>query len=100
MPVKVWKDKLDVHILKHIHYPPVEGSFFDDSVNDLKLAIVQDYNHHMDGANKSDRMANSCQLPYVEADKETISHLLNLTILNSHTLLKSHGSKLSVQTFN
>jgi hypothetical protein len=27
----------------------------------------------MGGADKSDRMANSCQLPYVEVDKEIVS---------------------------
>jgi hypothetical protein len=27
MPVIVWKDKLDVHMLTHFHNPPAEGNF-------------------------------------------------------------------------
>jgi hypothetical protein len=102
MRVMVWKDKLDVHMLTHIHYPLAEGNFFDDSINALKPAVVQDYRHYMGDIDRSDRMANSYSISchMWKWTKKLFLHLLNLTILISHILLKYYGSKLSVETSN
>jgi hypothetical protein len=35
----------------------------------------------------------------MEIEKELFSYFLNLTILNSHILLQSHGSKISYRDF-
>jgi len=39
------------------------------------------------------------QSPCVEMEKELFSYFLDLTVLNSHILLKSHGSKTSHTDF-
>jgi hypothetical protein len=97
----VWKDKSDVHMLTNTHVSPAEGNFCDESGNALKPAIVEDYNRHMGYADKSDKMANSYSISrrMWKWMKKLFFHLLDLTILNSHILLKSCGPKLSHRDF-
>jgi hypothetical protein len=58
---------------------------------------VEDYNWHMGYVDKSDRMGNSYSISRHtwKWTKKLFFHLPDLTILNSHILLKSCGSKLS-----
>ena len=44
MTVVVQKDKRDMHMLTNTHIPPAEGNFCFESGNNLKPAIVEDYN--------------------------------------------------------
>jgi hypothetical protein len=55
----IWKDKRDINMLTNLHYPPGEGNFYDEHVNTLKLAIVQDYNRRMVYVGKRYCMTNS-----------------------------------------
>jgi hypothetical protein len=87
-------------MLTNMHVSPAEGNFCDESKNALKPAIVEDYNRHMGYVDKSDNDQQiQHQLAYVEMDEKAVFHLLDLTILNSHILLKSCGSKLSHRDF-
>jgi hypothetical protein len=97
----VWKDKCDVHMLTNIHVSPAEGNFCDESGNALKPATMEDYNRHMGYIDKSDRMANSYSISCRTWKwmKKLFFHLLDLTILNSHSVLKSCGSKFSHRDF-
>jgi len=59
------------------------------------LAIVADYNRHMGQFDNVDRMANSytASRRTWKWTKKPFFHLLDLAIVNSYTLLSSHGGK-------
>jgi len=100
MTTVVWKDNHDMHMLSYINDPPAEGNFCDESGNSLKPAIVEDYNQHMGYINN---WQNGKQLLYQSPTwkwtKKLFFHLLDHTILNSHILLQSCGSKLLHRDF-
>jgi len=100
MTAVIWKDKHNVHMLTNIHYPPAEGNFCDESGNAPKPAIVKDYNRHMGYINN---WQSGEQLLYQSRTskwtKKLSVNLLDHTILNSHILLQSYGSKLLHREF-
>ena len=85
----VWKDKTAMCLLTNIHDPPREGNYCDEHRNAIKLAIVADYNRHMEHVDNSDRITNS----YTAScwtwkwAKKLFFCLLYLAILNSYILL-------------
>ena len=101
MTALVWRDKRDVYMLTNMHSPPAEGSFCDEHGNAIKPAVIVDYNKHMGYVDKADRMANSygiCRRTWKWTNK-LFFHLLDLTILNSHILLKSCGANWTHRDF-
>jgi len=46
-------------LLTNIHDPPRESNYHDEHGNAIQLAIVADYNHHMENVDNADIMANS-----------------------------------------
>ncbi|PNF22859.1 hypothetical protein B7P43_G16576, partial [Cryptotermes secundus] len=101
MTALVRKDKRDVYMLTNMHSPPAEGSFCYEHGNAIKPAVVADYNKHMCYVDKVDRMANIygiCRRTWKWTNK-LFFHLLDLTILNSHILLKSCGANWTHRDF-
>ena len=81
--------------------PPAEGNFCDESNCPVKPHIVECYNQHMGYIDNSDHTANS-YLMSRHTFKWTMKlffHLLDLTALNSWTLLSSSGAKYTHQDF-
>jgi len=97
----VWKDRREVYMLTNMDPPPPEGNFCDDSNRPVKPHIVEWYHRHMGYIDSSDRMANSCLLSRSTFKWTTklFFHFLDLTVLNSWTLLSSCGAKYTHQDF-
>jgi len=91
----VWKDKREVCLLTNIHDPPREGNYRDEHGNVIKLAIVADYNRHMEHVDNLDRLANSYTASHQtwKWTKKLFFHPLDLAIVNSYILLSSCGGK-------
>jgi hypothetical protein len=90
----VWKDKQNVNILTNMHYPWLEGNFYDDHGKGVKLAIIQDTLGCVD---KSDHMTNSYNISRRTGKwtKKLLFHLLDLSNHNSFIILACYGSILS-----
>jgi hypothetical protein len=88
----IWKDKRNVNMMD-MHHPPAEGNLYDGHGNTLRPATVQDYNMHT-VVDKSDIMTNSYSIKRHtwKWTKKLLFHLLDLSILNSFTILTSHDS--------
>ena len=70
-----WKDRRDVYILTNMHAPPVEGNFTDESGQNIRPCVVEDYNAYMEFVDKSERMVNRYGIAHVEVDQETVFSL-------------------------
>ena len=99
MTAIVWKDKWNVNILMNMQCPPLQGNFCDKHGKAVKPAIIQDYSRHMGYLGKSDQMLNSNSRWTLKWVKKLFFLLLDLTILNSFTILASCGSRLSHSQF-
>jgi hypothetical protein len=97
----IWKDKWDVCILTNLHKPPTEGNFCDEHGRANTPVIVEDYSWQVDYTDKGDRMANSYSVGWRTWywTKNLLFHLLDLTVLNSCTVVTSCGSQVDHRTF-
>jgi len=93
----VWKDKHKVNILANRHSLQLQNNFCDEHGKAEKQAILQDYNRHIRDVDTSDHMTNTYSLS--RRTNKLVSHLLDLTILNSFIMHASFCSKLSYQQF-
>jgi hypothetical protein len=95
------KDRRDVYILTNTHAPPVERNFTQESGQDIRPRVVEDYNAHVGFVDKSERMVNSYGIArrMWKWTKKLFFHLTDMTILNAFLIHKSCGGKLTHKNF-
>jgi len=81
-------------MLTNMDPPPAEGNFCDNSSCPMKPHIVERYNQHMGYVDNSNRMANNYSVSRLtfKWTMKLFFHLLDLTVLNSWSLLSSCGA--------
>ena len=100
--VSKWKDKREVLTISNAHHTPqlieVQGK---NGKAKLKPNIVNDYNKHMSGVDRSDQM-----LSYHSALKKTVRwnkkvgiHIMEMLVHNAWMLFKKSGGKITTADF-